>query len=80
MNAVISSIKVAQKHQCKSIAIPAISSGIFGFPVGRCAEILFDVAETKSLFRMGELEEIRFTNIDDPTVGVFSAEFKKRFN
>jgi O-acetyl-ADP-ribose deacetylase (regulator of RNase III) len=28
-----------------SISLPAISSGIFGFPKERCAEILFDVFE-----------------------------------
>jgi len=29
----------------KSIAIPAISSGIFGFPKPLCAEILFNCVE-----------------------------------
>lgn len=29
----------------KSIAFPAIGTGVGGFPIGRCAEIMFDLAE-----------------------------------
>ncbi|MFH1370282.1 MAG: macro domain-containing protein [Planctomycetota bacterium] len=39
-NATLSSLKLADKHNLKSIAFPAISAGIFGFPIGRCAEIM----------------------------------------
>jgi O-acetyl-ADP-ribose deacetylase (regulator of RNase III) len=33
-------LKVADEHDLKSIALPAISTGIFGFPIQRCAEIM----------------------------------------
>jgi len=36
----------ADKLGCTSIAIPAISSGIFGFPKDKCAQILFEMAES----------------------------------
>lgn len=39
-NATLNSLKVADKHDLKSIAFPAISTGIFGFPMDRCAEIM----------------------------------------
>jgi O-acetyl-ADP-ribose deacetylase (regulator of RNase III) len=39
-DALLSSLKLAQKHKIKSIAFPAISAGIFGFPMERCANIL----------------------------------------
>ena len=39
-SAVRSALALADRHGLKSIALPAISTGIFGFPVDRCARIL----------------------------------------
>ncbi len=39
-NATLNSLKLADKHNLKSIAFPAISAGIFGFPIDRCAKIM----------------------------------------
>jgi O-acetyl-ADP-ribose deacetylase (regulator of RNase III) len=39
-NATLNSLKVADENNLKSIAFPAISTGIFGFPIQRCAEIM----------------------------------------
>lgn len=35
-----SSLQVADQKKLKSIAFPAISTGIFGFPIDRCAQIM----------------------------------------
>jgi O-acetyl-ADP-ribose deacetylase (regulator of RNase III) len=39
-NATLNSLKVADENRLKSISFPAISTGIFGFPIKRCAEIM----------------------------------------
>lgn len=39
-NTTLNSLKVADENHLKSISFPAISTGIFGFPIGRCAEIM----------------------------------------
>jgi O-acetyl-ADP-ribose deacetylase (regulator of RNase III) len=39
-NATLNSLKVADKNSLKSISFPAISTGIFGFPIQRCAAIM----------------------------------------
>ena len=39
-NATLNSLKVADENKLKSIGFPAISTGIFGFPLQRCAEIM----------------------------------------
>jgi len=39
-NATLNSLKVADENNLKSISFPAISAGIFGFPIQRCAEIM----------------------------------------
>lgn len=36
----LNSLKLADKYKLKTIAFPAISTGIFGFPMKRCAEIM----------------------------------------
>jgi len=39
-NATLNSLKLADERGLRSIAFPAISTGIFGFPMDRCAKIM----------------------------------------
>lgn len=39
-NATLNSLKLADEHNLRSLAFPAISTGIFGFPVERCARLM----------------------------------------
>jgi len=39
-NATLNSLKVAEQNNLKTMAFPAISTGIFGFPIERCAGIM----------------------------------------
>lgn len=62
------------------VSVPAISSGIFGFPVRLCAEILVDATVAYLASHPSTVvTEVRFTNIDAPTVEVFEREFDRRF-
>ncbi|CDW75525.1 UNKNOWN [Stylonychia lemnae] len=72
----------ASKLECESISVPAISSGIFGFPRNLCAQILFDAAEEFCYQNQQDstsLRYVRFTNFDKPTVDVFQKEFQYRY-
>ncbi|BCB96027.1 macrodomain protein [Dissulfurispira thermophila] len=77
-NAVINSLKLASEKGLKSISMPAISSGIFGFPKDRCARIL--VNEAKRFLEENptvSLETVEFCIFDDLTLGYFKQEFDK---
>ena len=43
-NAILSSLKIAEENKLKDIAFPAISTGIFGFPMQKCSEIMLKTA------------------------------------
>ena len=73
--ATTNSLLKAEELKLRSIALPAISSGIFGFPKERCAQIMLAAALDFCAQRPDStLREIRFTNIDAPTVDLFTAE------
>ncbi len=42
--ATLASLEIAREKQIASIAFPAISTGIFGFPLDRCSEIMLSTA------------------------------------
>jgi O-acetyl-ADP-ribose deacetylase len=76
-SAVRSSLRLASEKGLKSISIPAISSGIFGFPKDRCAMIL--IQETLKYIRenpYSSIEIIEFCIYDDLTIGYFQKEFQ----
>ena len=74
--AIRNSLELASNREFKSISMPAISSGIFGFPKEKCAEIL--VEEAKNFLvnnNITSLEIVEFCAIDDETVDYFKREF-----
>ena len=76
------SLVTASTNGFKSIAFPAISSGIYGMPKDVCAKVMFDAVKEYVLRRDPAkqiLSDIRFVNIDDPTVKVFKKEFVNFF-
>jgi len=74
-----SCLEKADELKLTSISLPAISSGIFGFPKEKCATIMFDMVQTYVKEKQGVtgLKEVRFTNFDDRTVDIFNSECMK---
>ncbi len=69
-NATLNSLKLADKHQLKSIAFPAISTGIFGYPVDKCAQIMLTTT-IDYLKGSSNIDLVVFCLYDAPTFGVF---------
>ncbi len=77
-NAVNGTLQLASEKRLKSISMPAISSGIFGFPKDRCAKIL--VNESANYLKKNQkssLEIVEFCVYDDNTMEHFKREFEK---
>jgi len=72
-NATLNSLKLADEHKLKSIAFPAISTGIFGFPLDRCAKIMVSI--TKSYLEgETEIEKVIFCLFDAKSYQAFEKE------
>jgi O-acetyl-ADP-ribose deacetylase (regulator of RNase III) len=69
-NATQNSLALASTHGFHTLAFPAISTGIFGYPIDRCAEIML---KTTAEFCQNEttLTEIRFCLFDDAACRIF---------
>jgi O-acetyl-ADP-ribose deacetylase (regulator of RNase III) len=75
-SAVQNALKIADEKKLESISIPAISSGIFGFPKERCASVMKKaIIDYFNENPMSCLREIRLCNIDDLTVNIFIREW-----
>jgi O-acetyl-ADP-ribose deacetylase len=77
--AIRNSLELASDRKFKSISMPAISSGIFGFPKDKCAEIL--TGEAKNFLVNNNnitcLEIVEFCIIDNETTAYFKREFAR---
>jgi len=77
-NAVLNSLKKAQGLGLKSMSLPAISSGIFGFPKERCAKIMIKtIIDFFKENRESSLKVVNCCNIDDRTNNLFLEEIRK---
>lgn len=71
LHAVFGSLRVADELNCASIAMPALSTGIFGFPKERAAKIIFTAIEDYFDSKPSGLLLVKLVLFDQETVDVF---------
>ena len=77
-SAIRSSLALADRHGLKSIALPAISTGVFGFPMDRCARIL--LTEVYRYLQGGtKIERVIVSLWGDDTFEIFKRELRRGF-
>ena len=76
-NAVINALSLASEKGLESISIPAISSGIFGFPKDRCAKILVGESADFLKIQKTSLEIVEFCVYDNNTMEYFKRELER---
>ncbi|XP_028847867.1 protein mono-ADP-ribosyltransferase PARP9 isoform X2 [Denticeps clupeoides] len=60
-------LKCTEEKDLRSVAIPALSSGLFNFPLRKCAEVIVCAVERYPFARRQPVE-VRLVNNDDPSV------------
>ena len=75
-NATLNSLKLMDEHELKTIAFPAISTGIFGYPIENCAKIMISTAK-EYLSGETQIEEVIFCLYSIPDFEVFKKELNK---
>jgi O-acetyl-ADP-ribose deacetylase len=70
------SLRIAAERQLKSIAFPAVGTGIAGFPMKECAAIMLHEA-AQHLKSETSLEKIYFVLFDEEACSVFERAWKK---
>jgi len=75
-NATLNSLKVADQNNCKTISFPAISTGIFGFPVDGCARVMLTTTK-EYLSGPTNIERVVFALFDDKSLKAFEDQLKK---
>lgn len=74
-NATLNTLRLADEKGVKTLAFPAISTGVFGFPVDRCASIM--LATTRNYLQgVTGLKKIVFCLFDKETLSRFEMELK----
>jgi O-acetyl-ADP-ribose deacetylase (regulator of RNase III) len=72
-NATLSSLRITEENKLKSVAFPAISTGIFGFPLDRCAQIMLSAA-SNFLKKQTMIEKVVFCLFGKKSYDTFCAE------
>jgi O-acetyl-ADP-ribose deacetylase (regulator of RNase III) len=72
------SLKLCDQHGLRSIAFPAISTGIFGYPLDKCATIM--ISTTSEYLKTGKtgLEKVVFCLYDSRAFEAFSEELRRQ--
>ena len=74
-HATLNSLKLMDDHNLKTIAFPAISTGIFGFPIDRCSKIMIN-ATINYLQGKTQIEKVIFCLYTTTDFEVFEKELK----
>jgi O-acetyl-ADP-ribose deacetylase (regulator of RNase III) len=72
-----SSLQLAVENSVKSIAFPALSAGIYGYPLHEAAQIALSTTIEYLREHPNALDLVRFVLFDDKTRRVFGTELEK---
>ncbi len=76
--AIKGSLAVADSLHCESIAMPALSTGIFGFPRDRAARVILSAIEQYFEGGPSGIGTVRLVLFDQDTLNAFTDEWKGR--
>jgi len=75
INATLNSLKLMDEHHLSTIAFPAISTGVFGYPIDKCAKIMISTT-IEYLKRDTQIKEVIFCLYTSTDFKVFEKELR----
>jgi len=77
-SSVAHTLRIAEEKKLKTIAFPAIGTGIAGFPREECARITLEEV-AKHLKKYATLQKVHIVLFDEETHRIFRKEFERMF-
>ncbi|HSG31930.1 MAG TPA: macro domain-containing protein [Thermodesulfobacteriota bacterium] len=68
----LNSLKLADKFKIKTLAFPAIGTGVGGYPLDKCAEVMLGVVNEYLKSHKTQIEKIYFILFDDNAFNSFN--------
>ncbi|MEK6321424.1 MAG: macro domain-containing protein [Acidobacteriota bacterium] len=77
-NATINSLVIAEKAACTSIAFPALATGVGGFPVDECAQVMMKAAtDYAGQHPQSKIERVVFVLFTSSDLQIFERELER---
>ncbi len=70
------SIELAAEHDCQTVAFPAISTGVYGYPVAEAADVAIRTTR-EALAEHARVEEVRFWLFSGQAYTAFAAALER---
>ena len=70
-------IELCAQHGCRTVAFPAISTGVYGYPIAAAARVAIG-SVSAAMEEFGSVEQARFWLFDDGAYAAFEQALKER--
>jgi O-acetyl-ADP-ribose deacetylase len=74
--AVVAALDAAAEHGARSLAFPAISAGIYGYPLDEATAVLAGTVTTWAQRHPGRLDEVRLVGFEERVTDAFGAALR----
>ena len=77
-SATAASLRIADELGCRSVAFPALATGVGGFPVRDCAQVMIRAAEEyRSAAKQSKIEQVIFVLFTAGDYAIFEEEIRR---
>ena len=77
-SATVASLRIADELECRSVAFPALATGVGGFPVKDCASVMMRAAEEyRSAAKQSKIERVVFVLFTAADFAIFEEEIRR---
>lgn len=79
LSAYVTSLLLAKREGCRTVALPAISCGVYGYPIPDAAQVATEAVLAVLSGDEGWFDEVRFVMLDDATYEAFSSSMAQMY-